>query len=60
MGAVTPKPLTAAERQALHRQRRASEAARWQSALERIVLARTVREAREIAVTALSLKRDAT
>ena len=46
-------PLTTAERQARIRQRKASKAAEWRTALERILSARTIREAREIAQTAL-------
>lgn len=46
-------PLTAAERQARQRARRATQADTWRQALERIVTARTVREARDIASTAL-------
>ena len=48
------KPLTVAQRQATHRQRRADEAARWKAALEAIHTARTIREAREIATAALA------
>lgn len=46
-------PLTLAQRQALHRQRKASEAARWKAALVAIQIAKTIREAREIANAAL-------
>ena len=45
--------LTTAQRQALHRQRRADEAARWKAALVQIETAKTLKEAREIAATAL-------
>jgi hypothetical protein len=48
-----PRPLTAAERQARRRQRKAGEVERMRNALERITKAKTVREAREIAASAL-------
>ena len=51
--ALGDRPLTQAERQARQRERKAAEAAGWRDALERIVAARTVREAREIATAAL-------
>jgi hypothetical protein len=46
-------PLTAAERQARQRARRASQADTWRQALERITQAHTVREARDIASAAI-------
>jgi hypothetical protein len=49
-------PLSAAERQARQRARRASQAEGWRRALERIVLARTAREAREIASEAIGAR----
>jgi hypothetical protein len=48
------RALTAAERQARQRERKAELAETWRRALEQIQHARTVREAREIAAEALS------
>ena len=48
------RPLTAAERQARQRERRSQVAAEWREALVRIVAAKTVRKARQIAQAALS------
>ena len=48
--------MTAAERQARRYVRRQEQAARWRSALERILEASTVREARAIAAEALEEK----
>lgn len=48
------RPLTTAERQARIRARKASDLERYLTALEQITVARTAREAREIAVEALS------
>ena len=53
---IGDRPMTAAERQARTHARREERIARWRSALERILEARTVREARAIAVEALEEK----
>ena len=46
-------PLTLAQRQALHRQRKAEQIMRLKTALAAIQTARTIKEAREIASAAL-------
>lgn len=46
-------PLTPAERQARTRTRKASDLERYRAALEQIADAKTIREARAIAVAAL-------
>lgn len=48
-----PRPLTDAERQARQRQRKATRESAMRKALEKIIKATTVREAREIAASAL-------
>lgn len=50
------RAMTAAERQARRYARKEERIARWQDALERILEARTVREARAIAAEALDDK----
>ncbi len=50
------RAMTDAERQARHYVRKQEKAARWRDALERILEARTVREARAIAGEALDDK----
>lgn len=49
-----PRPLTTAERQARQRERKAEKVEAMRKALERITKAKTVREAREIAASALT------
>lgn len=46
-------PLTLAERQALHRQRKAKRESRMRDAMERAIAAKTLREARAILAAAL-------
>lgn len=48
-----PRPLTPAERQARQRERKAGKVEVMRKALEKIETAKTVREAREIARSAL-------
>lgn len=52
------RPLTQAERQARQRVRKTSERIRYRSALHLISLAKSIREARKIAMEALSMKED--
>ena len=47
------KPLTTAQRQATHRQRKAAQAAAWHTALEEIDAAQTIGQARTLARVAL-------
>lgn len=47
------KPLTLAQRQALHRQRRAEREDKMRDAMERAIAAKTLREARAILAAAL-------
>jgi hypothetical protein len=51
---IGDRPLTTAERQARIRARRAGEVARYHAALVRVMAAKTVREARLIALEALA------
>ena len=48
------KPLTVAQRQAAHRQRKAAQAAAWRIALEAIGEAPTLGQARKLAWAALA------
>ena len=48
------RPLTTAQRQALHRQRRAEREDRMRDAIQRALAAKTIKEAREILAAALS------
>lgn len=50
---IGDKPLTQAQRQALLRQRKAEQYEQWRQALEDILEAKTVREARALAAKAL-------
>jgi hypothetical protein len=54
--AIGDVPLTQAERQARQRARKASERILYRDALECICFAKTIREAREIALNALDKK----
>lgn len=54
MSQAKPAPLSLAERQAAHRQRRAEQVERWKAALEAVQAAKSIREAREIATAALA------
>ncbi len=53
MTAPKDPPLTLAQRQALHRQRRAERESKMRIAIERAIAAKTLREAREILVAAI-------
>lgn len=48
------RPLTLAQRQALHRQRRAEREDKMRDAMRRAMAAKTIKEAREILAAALS------
>lgn len=57
--AIGDRPLTAAERQARQRARNAARTVYLHMALQRVIKARTIHEARRIAATALEYGSDA-